>query len=361
MQHPIPNTFGFDVKARHFIQFNSEEELPGLLSQFPAHDLENRLWIVGQGSNLLFLKDYDGIILHSDIRGIDILPGTDADIRVGSGVIWDDFVAWTVGNGFYGAENLSAVPGEVGAAAVQNIGAYGVEVGDLILEVHGWDIPGRCFRTFKAGECGYGYRESIFKNPPLHNRFVVTSVTFRLSRTPRFNLDYGNLRSVLALSAPGCQPASGSACPAVPPPASDPGCPAVLPPGLTAAAVRNAVISIRRQKLPDPRDLGNAGSFFKNPVIPLAQFQTLQQQYPLIPHYPAGPGLVKVPAAWLIEQCGWKGRTVNGAAVYEKQPLVLVNRGNARPADIVRLSQDIIASIGAKFNITVSPEVNFVE
>ena len=344
MQYPIPNTFGFNVKARHSVQFCHEEELPGLLSQFPAPQQEHRLWIVGQGSNLLFLKDYDGIILHSKIHGIEPLPPsseTTADVRVGSGVLWDDFVAWTVENGLYGAENLSAIPGEVGAAAVQNIGAYGVEASDLILEVRGWDIPNQSFRTFSAEECGYGYRESIFKNPPLHNRFVVTFVTFRLSRVPVFRLDYGNLCAVIAESTLGC--------------------PTVLPPELTASAVRDAVISIRQQKLPDPKKQGNAGSFFKNPIIPQSQFEALQRVWPDIPHYDAGPGLVKVPAAWLIEQCGWKGRSVNGAGVYEKQPLVLVNRGNARPRDIVNLANQIIASIRGKFNITISPEVNFVE
>lgn len=338
MQHKIPNTFGFDVKARHLVEFYHEEELPELLSQFPAEEQEHRLWIVGQGSNLLFLKDYEGIILHSNIRGIELLQTsslTSADVRVGSGVVWDDFVAWTVENGLYGAENLSAIPGEVGAAAVQNIGAYGVEVKDFILEVHGWDIMNQCFRTFRAEDCGYGYRESIFKNPPLHNRFVVTSVTFRLSRVPVFRLDYGNLRSHICGNSAAVN--------------------------ITASAVREAVISIRHQKLPNPETLGNAGSFFKNPVIPQSQFEALQLSWPDIPHYAAGTGLVKVPAAWLIEQCGWKGRSIDGAGVYDKQPLVIVNHGDATPEAIVRLAGAIIASVRERFGITISPEVNYVE
>ncbi len=330
--YPVPNTFGFSVKASRWVEFSSEDELPDLLARFTETEL-SRLWMVGRGSNLLFLGDYDGIILHSAITGIrlDSAPGDEAIVRVGSGVVWDDFVAWAVARNLYGAENLSLIPGETGAAAVQNIGAYGVEVSDLIVEVRGWDIAQRCFRTFPVAECGYGYRESIFKATPLHNRFVVTEVTLRLWRSPRYRLDYGNLRSQL--------PASG----------------------FTLRDVRQAVINIRNSKLPDPALTGNAGSFFKNPVIPLTQFEALQSRYPDIPHYPAGDGLVKVPAAWLIEQCGWKGQTLGGAGVWERQPLVLVNRGDALPSDIVTLSDRIIASIVGKFGITVSPEVNFVQ
>ena len=325
------NTFGMDVRASRFVEYESEEELRAFLVK-PREDVP--LLAVGSGSNLLFLHDFKGIVLHSAIRGIRVVAETDDEVEVcvGSGVVWDDFVAYTVKQGWYGAENLSHIPGEVGASAVQNIGAYGVEAKDLIVTVDTLGIATGVPRRFTKEECRYAYRQSVFKQD-LKGVYVVTRVTFRLSKKPVWHLDYGNIRAELEKEQGG----------------------------LTLENLRNIIIRIRSAKLPDPAQIGNAGSFFMNPVIPEAQYDALRVAYPDMPHYPAGEGKVKVPAGWLIDRCGWKGKKQGRVGVYDKQALVLVNLGGATGEDVRRLAEDVVASVREKFGICISPEVNYIE
>ncbi|MBQ6652462.1 MAG: UDP-N-acetylmuramate dehydrogenase [Prevotella sp.] len=322
------NTFGIDARCDRFIEFERVEELKTLIPQLKG----KQFLILGGGSNLLLTGDYHGIVLHSAIIGFSVRQmGNDIFIRCGSGEIWDDIVALCVENGWYGAENLSFIPGEIGATAVQNIGAYGTEIKDIIHEIAAVDVQTGEEVCFSNTDCDYRYRSSRFKHE-WKNRYVITHVTYRLSRifTPR--LEYGNLKAVVT--------AAGD--------------------GLTPQSLRQSVIGIRKEKLPDPAIEGNAGSFFMNPVIPESQFIALQSAYPQIPSWPAADGTVKVPAAWLIEQCGWKGRTLGRAAVHGRQPLVLVNRGGATGDEIVRLAQAITTDVEQHFHIRLTPEVNIV-
>ncbi len=286
---------------------------------------------IGGGSNLLFTKDYDGLILHSRIEGIEVTEEDDrfVSVRVGAGVVWDDFVAYCVEHGWYGAENLSLIPGEVGASAVQNIGAYGVEVKDLITAVETVNIQAE-ERVYLVEECGYTYRNSIFKRPENKATFV-TYVRFRLSKEEHYTLDYGTIRQELEKY-----------------------------PSLTLSVVRKVIIAIRESKLPDPKVMGNAGSFFMNPIVPKEELEALQQEYPRIPYYELADGRVKIPAGWMIDQCGWKGKALGPAAVHDKQALVLVNRGGAKGSDIIALSDAVRASVREKFGIDIHPEVNFI-
>lgn len=324
------NTFGMAVRARQFISYSSADELVEVLSS--VRDKGDRMLHIGSGSNLLFTGDYDGTVLHSRIKHVDYLSRDSRHvmISVGAGVVWDDFCAEMARCGYYGSENLSLIPGQVGAAAVQNIGAYGVEVESIIHEVETIEVSTGKRRVFPNVECRYGYRDSVFKNG-LRGQYIVTAVVFRLSTLPVIHLDYGPLQQLRSLAAPP-----------------------------TAQAIRDAVIGIRRSKLPDPAQLGSAGSFFKNPVVPVDVFQGLQATYADIPHFPVSEQEVKIPAAWLIEQCGWKGRRHGGAAVYEKQPLILVNPGNATPADIMELASLIEQSVKERFGIQLHPEVNYI-
>lgn len=320
-----------DVKASLFFEYDSVEELKQILRDYP---LEDDRWLhIGAGSNLLFTGDYPGIVLHSCIRGFEVVA-EDAEtviVRVGAGEVWDDFVAYAVSNEWYGAENLSLIPGEVGASAVQNIGAYGVEAKDLIVEVETVDVETGKERTFKNEECGYAYRESVFKLA-LKRQYIVTKVSYRLRKTPSYHLDYGNVRAELEKS--GC--------------------------ALTLSNVREGIIKIREAKLPDPKVQGNAGSFFMNPIIPYAQFEALSARYPQMPHYEVDAQRVKIPAAWMIDQCGWKGKQMGRAGVHHKQALVLVNLGGATGKEIIRLSEEIQKSVSDKFGVSISPEVNFI-
>lgn len=322
----IRNTFGIKAEARNYLEYGSEEELVSLIPSLRnAHMLH-----VGGGSNLLFRGDFDGTILHSAIRSV--LPiSADAEnvhVRVGAAIVWDDFVAYSVANGWSGAENLSLIPGEVGASAVQNIGAYGVEVKDIIHSVECINLADGTKRVFTNPECRYSYRSSIFKHE-LKGQYAVTYVNYRLSKTFVPHLDYGTLKELK--SKPNLQPAD----------------------------VRREVIAIRRDKLPDPKYLGNAGSFFMNPVVPRHQFESIQEAYPQIPFYEV-PNGVKIPAGWMIEQCGWKGRSLGRAAVYEKQSLILVNRGGANGQDIIRLCEAIQQDVKQRFGVDIYPEVNFI-
>ena len=319
---PIHNTFGIEVKSKNYIEYSSEDELIKLIPSLSV----TSCFHVGGGSNLLFTRDFDGTILHSAIRGIEVNGDL---VRVGAGVVWDEFVEWTVQNGWSGVENLSLIPGEVGASAVQNIGAYGVEAKDVIERVECIDLTDGSSRVFTNAECKYSYRQSIFKNE-VCGRYAVTYVTYRLSRTFTPRLDYGNIRASL--------PADTE---------------------VTPRLVRDTIIGIRRAKLPDPDVQGNAGSFFMNPVVSRDQFLQIQAQYPQMPFYEVECG-VKIPAGWMIEQCGWKGKALGPAAVHDRQALVLVNLGGATGTDILSLCNAIRQSVHEKFKIDIHPEVNIL-
>lgn len=308
------------------LEWSTPEEL---ISQL--QDIEKPVLMIGGGSNLLFMGDFNGTVIHSTISTIEVLghTGDNVHVKVGSGVVWDDFVAWCTVNGLWGVENLSAIPGEVGAAAVQNIGAYGVEAKDVIDTVQTICLEDGSERDFSNADCKYAYRQSIFKNE-LKGQYAVAYVIFKLSRKPQPKLGYGALgQEVERLGGP------------------------------TLNNIRQAVISIRDSKLPDPKILGNAGSFFMNPVVTGQEFDIIRNNHPDVPSYPA-PGGIKVPAGWLIEKCGWKGRSLGPAAVYDKQALVLVNKGGATGADIKHLADAIIADVKQKFGITLSTEVNYI-
>ena len=376
------NTFGMKVKARCFIEYDSVADLVDI----EFEELARPVLHIGGGSNLLFTDDFKGTVLHSKINFIEILDecqcipeapshsvgpspypgvgkcllhtnGTSSDdvdstdagtkdasdsvlVSVGAGVVFDDFCDWAAKEGLWGVENLSHIPGEVGASAVQNIGAYGVEVKDVIRKVYCYDTQEEEFVHFDVEECGYGYRDSIFKSPEIKGRYIVTHVVFSLSREPMPKLDYGHLKD--AVDAAG----------------SD----------LTPALIRKTIIRIRKEKLPEPSVMGSAGSFFKNPVISMEHFQRIEAVAKAehgpdykVPHYDLPDGLVKVPAAWMIEQCGWKGRRSGNAAVYDKQPLVIVNyTGDAYPEEIISLERRIIASVKAKFDVELHPEVDHI-
>ena len=324
------NTFGLDAKAERFINYDRIDGLVEVLAGLK--DRDERILHIGGGSNLLFTKDFEGTILHSGIKFIEYVTrdGHEVVVRVGAGVKWDDFCAEMASNNYYGCENLSHIPGEVGASAIQNIGAYGVEVESIIGQVETIEVSTGKPRVFTPRECEYGYRDSIFKQR-LQGRYIVTAVVYRLSAMPVVHLDYGPLQQLR----------------------SHAGVP-------TAQEIRDAVIAIRQSKLPEPDELGSAGSFFKNPVVPAAVFRQIAATYSDVPHYVISEEEIKIPAAWLIDQCGWKGKSHGGAAVYEKQPLILVNRDHATAADITELATLIEQSVMEKFNIHLYPEVNYI-
>ena len=320
------NTFGIDAKCKRFIEYSSVEEAQQVARMIT--DAEQPLLILGGGSNLLLTGDYNGTVLHSGIR---FLEQTDeCHVRCGSGFIWDDVVDYCVANNLYGAENLSIIPGEVGASAVQNIGAYGAEAKDLIECVEAVEIETGQICRFTNTECAYSYRQSKFKHA-WKNRFLITAVTYKLSKTYNPKLDYGNIR--VALAAKGID-------------------------NPTAMQLRETIIDIRNAKLPDPKVLGNAGSFFMNPVVPTHKYNQLAQQYVGMPHYTIDSEYEKIPAGWLIEQCGWKGKALGKAAVHNKQALVLVNCGGATGSEVVQLYKTIQHDVKQKFDIEIKPEVN---
>lgn len=326
------NTFGIDAKCRDFREYTSEDELRKLLSELKGE----RILHIGGGSNLLFVNDYfDGCVLHSRIDGLTVAGHGENGVflRVGAGCCWDDFVDYCVRSGYYGLENLSLIPGEVGASAVQNIGAYGAEACQRIETVEAIEVATGEKRVLRNEECDYSYRNSVFKNE-LRGRYIVTYVTYRLSLTFKPDLEYGAIKRMIA----------------------DEG---VRPEDVTAQQLRDTIIKIRREKLPDPHDTGSAGSFFMNPVVDTAVYESLSKQYPEMPHYDVEGG-VKIPAGWMIERCGWKGKSLGRAGVYPKQALVLVNNGGATGQDIVRLCNAIIDDVRGKFGITLHPEANFI-
>ena len=365
------NTFGMKVKARCFMEYDSVADLVDI----EFEELARPVLHIGGGSNLLFTDDFKGTVLHSKINFIEILEdGSDVLVSVGSGVVFDDFCAWAAKEGLWGVENLSYIPGEVGASAVQNIGAYGVEVKDVIRTVYCYDTVEEEFVKFDVEECEYGYRDSVFKDPEVKGRYVVTHVVFALSRTPQPRLDYGHLRDAVMASSVSLSSDPRPATSSLTHPLARGGM--SLPSDteeammsrLTPALIRRVIIKIRKEKLPEPSVMGSAGSFFKNPVITAEHFARMEAAAKAelgsdykVPHYDLPDGTVKVPAAWMIEQCGWKGRRSGGAAVYDKQPLVIVNyTGDAYPEEIVGLERRIIASVKAKFNIDLHPEVEHV-
>jgi UDP-N-acetylmuramate dehydrogenase len=324
------NTFGLDYKTDSFVTVKSEEEASEAIINA---DRSKPLLIVGHGSNLLFVSDFPGTIIHPEIVGTDTLEqnGDHIIISAGAGETWDDVVGWSVGKGFGGIENLSLIPGTVGATPVQNIGAYGTEVKESIFKVRAISLTDGKPREFSNSECKFGYRDSIFKLD-LKGKYLITKVFYRLNMKPGYLLGYGSLKDEVLKLGP-----------------------------VTLKTVREAVISIRRSKLPDPAEKGNAGSFFRNPVITIEKASRLEASYPGIPLYDDPSGGKKVAAGWLIEQCGWKGRRKGGAGVHKKQALVIVNHGNATGREIFELSESVRASVAEKFGIELVREVEIAE
>jgi len=326
------NTFGIDVKASFFTAFTSVTELVQLLGDSsPA--LKSKL-ILGGGSNILFTKNFEGLVMQNKIKGKEIIWENEKEalVKSGAGEIWHDLVLFAIEKNLGGIENLSLIPGTVGAAPIQNIGAYGVEIKDTFESLEAVEITSGKSRTFSLTECGFGYRDSVFKRQ-LKGAYVITSATFRLSKHPKFNTSYGAITSTI--EEMGAKE-------------------------LSIKTISDAVCYIRRSKLPDPAVIGNAGSFFKNPEIPETQFTELKVKYPDIPSYKTVPGMVKVPAGWLNEQCGWKGKVVGNTGVHKNQALVLVNHGGANGEEVKNLAHAIQKSVKEKFGITLETEVNII-
>ena len=324
------NTFGLDYKANYFITINSETEAISLLKG--RESLIEPVFILGSGSNLLFTKDFEGTIIHPEIGGVAVEEQTHDSVVVssGAGIIWDYLVHWSVHHGYYGFENLSLIPGMVGATPVQNIGAYGVEIGETIERVRTVSISDGTIREFSNNECKFTYRDSIFKDE-LKGKYLVTKVFFRLGTEPSLNTDYGSLKEEAAKLGP-----------------------------LSQDTVRQAVINIRKNKLPDPEKKGNAGSFFKNPVVRSEVAEYLISKYPGIPYYDDKEGYKKIAAAWLIEKCGWKGKRIGNAGVDNNQALVLINYGGATGRELLQLSESIKKSVSDKFGIEFEKEVEVI-
>lgn len=322
------NTFGMNVLAAQFIEFDCEDDVTEIVRQ----GVDEHHIVIGGGSNLLFLNDYTGTVLHSRIMDINVVEEDDDSLllRVGSGVTWDDLVAYSVDNGWQGLENLSAIPGEVGASAVQNVGAYGVEAGDLIEGVEAVSVVDASKRRFSKQECRYSYRNSIFKHEE-KGKYIITYVTFRLNKTNNFVLTYGNLKEV----------AMGMG-------------------ELSAKNIRAAVMQIRASKLPDTKEFGSAGSFFMNPVVSCEKAEALAQSFPEMPQYKTANG-VKLSAAWLIDRCGWKERRIGNVGVYMHQPLVVVNYGGATGKEVYEFSAMVCQSVKEKFGVGLVREVIVVE
>ncbi|MCG8582784.1 MAG: UDP-N-acetylmuramate dehydrogenase [Bacteroidales bacterium] len=324
------NTFGIKATAKELIICNTIESIQEAISYLNNHP--QPYLVLGGGSNILFRNDFDGLIIHPKLTNIEVLKEDEKNIWIeaGAGVEWDDLVDYCVNRGWYGLENLSYIPGNVGASPVQNIGAYGVEAKDTIETVKGYYISNGNSFKLSNDECHFAYRQSIFKSN-LRNKTIISSVVFRLNKTESYTLNYGPVKEEVEKKGK-----------------------------VSLTNVRQTIIDIRKSKLPEPDELGNAGSFFKNPVIDIEQFKQLQSQHESIPNYPIDNIQVKVPAGWLIEQAGWKGKAIGDAAVHNKQALVLVNKGNASGKDILDLAHKIIDDVNKKFGITIEPEVNII-
>jgi UDP-N-acetylmuramate dehydrogenase len=324
-------TFGIDKKAKFFTTVTTLDELKSAL--LVAKEKQLPVFILGGGSNILLTRDIEGLVIKLEIKGINLVKEDEDQLwaEVGAGEMWHELVMHSIAKDWAGLENLSLIPGTVGASPMQNIGAYGVEIKDVFDSLMAMNRETLEIQSFDAEACRFGYRESVFKQT-FKDQFVITSVTFRLSKTPNFHLEYGAIREVLA--------ANGIDQPSI-------------------RAISDAVIQIRQSKLPDPKEIGNAGSFFKNPTIPNAQFDELKASYPSIPGYPSAEG-VKVAAGWLIEQTGWKGKRIGKVGVHAKQALVLVNYGGGSGEEIKKLSEQIQASVYDKFGVQLQAEVNFI-
>ena len=321
------NTFGIEAQCTRFLEYTDEKEALEVASILRASSLP--YIIIGGGSNLLLTQDFDGIVVHSACKGVEIEGNV---MCCGSGEDWDEMVAISLEHGLYGLENLSLIPGDVGASAVQNIGAYGVEAKDFISQVFAVEIASGNIVIIGNEECAYGYRDSRFKHE-WKNQYLILQVSYELETTFTPRLDYGNIRS--ELERQGIQQP-------------------------TALQVRQTIIDIRNAKLPDPKVIGNAGSFFMNPVVARSRFEQLQSEYPQMPHYDVDTDKVKIPAGWMIEQCGWKGKALGRAAVHDMQALVLVNLGGATGEEIVTLCSAIRKDVKEKFGIDIHPEVNII-
>ena len=324
------NTFRMKVSCACYVEYDSMDDLKSL----DFDSLPKPLLSMGEGSNMLFTRDFEGTVLRSRIGYVKYfdLGADEVPLAVGSGVKWDDLVAKTCADGLWGLENLSLIPGDVGASAVQNIGAYGVEAKDFICQVHAVEIATGRRCVFSNEDCRYGYRDSRFKHE-WKNRYLITSVEYALQQQFAPRLHYGNISSELERRGIG---------------------------NPTAQQVRDVIIDIRNAKLPDPKVMGNAGSFFMNPIVSREKYESLAAQYEQMPHYEIDASHVKIPAGWMIEQCGWKGQSLGRAGVYEKQALVLVNRGGATGDEIVTLCRQIQHDVQAKFGIDIHPEVNII-
>lgn len=325
------NTFGLEAKATHFIAFATVSEL---LEALKIIEADQHLMVLGGGSNILLTKDFNGLVLKNELKGIELIDENDSHvwIKAMAGENWHQFVLHCIKNGWAGVENLSLIPGTVGAAPMQNIGAYGVEIKDVFHSLEAIEIASGQYQEFTAEECEFGYRESVFKTS-LKGKYIITSVVFKLDKTPTFNTSYGAIQATL--DEMGIKE-------------------------LSIKAISDAVIKIRQSKLPDPAEIGNSGSFFKNPTIDNIDYEGLRAEFPSIPGYKLPEQKVKVPAAWLIEQAGWKGKTFGEIGVHKNQPLVLVNYGNGKGEDIKSLAFEIKASVAAKFGIEITPEVNII-
>ncbi len=325
------NTFGVEANAKYFVEINRREELAELF--LDPQWLQTKTLVLGGGSNLLLLNDFDGLVIRINIRGIEHrISHNDVFIEAGAGEVWNDLVNFCVVRGYAGLENLSLIPGSVGAAPIQNIGAYGVELQDVFRSCCTFELATGTFKTFTKEDCHFGYRESIFKSD-LKGQYIIVSVKLQLSLIPHFNLKYGAIEQELAnrnVTTP------------------------------TLKDISQVVSHIRVSKLPDPSTIGNAGSFFKNPVISNEEFTLVQSKFPEIVHYPAGDGLVKLAAGWLIEQCGWKGKVYGHTGTWKNQALVLVNHGGATGQEVYAFSSEIIDSVYAKFGVSLQREVNII-
>ena len=325
------NTFGIDVLASRYVEINSVSALEEILSDEKLKG-EKKL-ILGGGSNVLFTKNFDGLVMHVSLKGISFQDAGDhVFCKAAAGEVWHDVVMKSLELGLYGLENLSLIPGSVGAAPIQNIGAYGVELKDIFHQLEAFHLEDKVIKVFDREECAFGYRDSCFKREQ-KGKWMILSVTMKLSKQGIVKTSYGAIQEVLAEQK-------------------------IVDAG--PREVSNAVISIRKSKLPDPKDLGNAGSFFKNPEIPKELYQKLTVEWPDMPSYPATPSLVKIPAAYLIEKCNWKGKQIGNVGSHSKQPLVLVNYGGASGEEVKQLAFEIIDSVFLKFGVRLEPEVNFV-
>lgn len=326
------NTFGIDVRARYFASFENVLELGEVLNS--KLKTQNSELILGGGSNILLVKDFDGVVLKNEMKGIEVVD-EDEDyvyLKAGAGENWHRFVLYCVRHDYAGVENLSLIPGNVGASPMQNIGAYGVEIKDVFYELEAFHKADKIVKTFALNECDFGYRESVFKNK-YKDQFVITSVTYRLNKKPSFNTSYGAIHQELEKMEVK---------------------------ELSIQAISQAVINIRTSKLPDPKQVGNAGSFFKNPIVPNDQFHQLKTAYPDMVAFPSGADHMKLAAGWLIEKCGWKGYRKGDAGCYPKQALVLVNYGTASGREIYDLSEEIIQSVQRTFGVNLDREVNII-